>query len=65
MVYEIFFVGIWKLKIFYVYYVCCFLNGNFDRYEFCLGIMNVVLIYGSYKIFVYVCYYIIYWVLGF
>lgn len=42
-----------------------FLNGNFDRYEFCLGIMNVVLIYGSYKIFVYVCYYIIYWVLGF
>lgn len=42
-----------------------FSKRYFDRYEFCLGTMNAALIYGSHKILVYVCYYIIYWVLGF
>lgn len=53
----------WKFSMFIMY--DRFPNGNFDRYEFCLGTMNAALIYGSHKILVYVCYYIIYWVLGF
>lgn len=53
----------WKFSMFIMY--DRFPNGNFDRYEFCLGTMDAALIYSSHKILVYVCYYIIYWVLGF